>query len=121
MASKIFLEGPSPLAHACTCNLAMQLLVFNIFQIGNSHTRSALSLLVSPHYNATYFQGAFVVVFLLLLSLFLAVLNSSQLQRKKTKQEMGSSMGAASRGKGLDHRLRIAGSGAKGEKGRGNG
>lgn len=41
---------------------------------------------------------------------------------KKKKARNGvSSMGAASRGKELDHRLRIAGSGAKGEKGRGNG
>lgn len=41
--------------------------------------------------------------------------------KEKKARNGGSSMGAASRGKELDHRLRIAGSGAKGEKGRGNG
>lgn len=41
--------------------------------------------------------------------------------KEKKARNGGCSMGAASRGKELDHRLRIAGSGAKGEKGRGNG
>lgn len=49
-----------------------------------------------------------------------AGLSSGQFQRKEARNG-DSSKGAAGEGKELDRRLGIAGSGAKGEKGRGNG
>lgn len=88
----------------------MQRLVFNI-QIGNSNVRSCC--LWCPHIIAP-------LTFWVHFFFFLEGLNSSQFQRKEARNG-GSSKGAAGKEKELDQRLRIAGSSAKGEKGRGNG